>query len=319
MKKRSLWIVFLVCLILTVSACSRGQDAQPQETVRIGVFLRNGQDRYDDILSQDVWKYFDDLNARTGSRYELTYADAENDALLQKRQIEKAAEEGIAGMIVIPVDTLPENANVPTVYLDAQNIDREMNEKEATVGHDPSELAARYLTYTMKRKNHADLNEDGVTKILYLTDTDDPFRQKTLEHFRALLEEREEVTDFLFVDAEVWKQITDQTGSLPDGTAEAEVILCDLRETGMIRQYLKDHGIRPSRDSYLFVSDMNRDSIDALPNRETSAIIVPDVDTEASLACDELVGMLQGISPEQRIVSVPYLAYNRNNINEYLH
>lgn len=319
MRKKRLGIVLSVFFLLILSGCHRGQDPQPQEAIRIGVFLSDGSDRYDDILAQEVWKYFDDLNASTGSRYEVTYADAQNDPLLQKTQIREAVDGGISGMIVIPVEEIPEGTSVPTVFLTLPGEGREINEKEIFVGHDPEGLASQSVEYTLKRKNSGDLNEDGVTKILYLTDADDPFRQKTLEHFRALLEEREEVTDFLFVDVEVWKQITDQTGSLPDGTAEAEVILCDLRETGMIRQYLKDHGVSPAKDSYLFVTDVNQETVNALREKETSAIFYPDIDQEASIACNGLVGSLQGICPEQRITSVPYLVLNRNNIDEFPH
>ena len=88
--KKLLSILLAVLMVFALFGCGKKEEApeggETADTVKIGVAIYQFDDNFMTLYRNDIQKYFDDLNAKGGTQYEVVIVDGANDAATQTEQ-----------------------------------------------------------------------------------------------------------------------------------------------------------------------------------------------------------------------------------------
>ena len=135
--KKLLSILLAVLMVLVIAGCQQqsggtegGGDDTSSDTVKIGVAIYQFDDNFMTLYRQNIQKYFDDLNAKGGTQYEVTIVDGKNDVAEQTEQVNTFISQGVDAMIVNLVQTSSpalaqavEDSGIPTVFINREIAD----------------------------------------------------------------------------------------------------------------------------------------------------------------------------------------------------
>ena len=154
-------------------------EEKKDDTVKVGVCIYQFNDNFMTLYRENIQKYFDELNAKGGTKYEVTIVDGQNDAANQAEQVNTFISQGVDALIVNLVQTSSEaiakaidDAGIPCVYINREIADYTYTDKTCYVGADARQSGTFQGQIVCDLADHGDINGDG--KVSYIMIEGDP-------------------------------------------------------------------------------------------------------------------------------------------------
>ncbi|MCR4634185.1 MAG: galactose ABC transporter substrate-binding protein [Erysipelotrichaceae bacterium] len=334
--KKLLSVLLAVLMVFALVGCSQknetpaeGGEAAP-ETVKIGVAIYQFDDNFMTLYRQDIQKYFDDLNAKGGTQYELTIVDGANDAATQTEQVNTFISQGVDGMIVNLVQTSSdalakavEDSGIPTVFINREIADYSYGDKTCYVGADARDSGTYQGQIIFDQPAHGDLNGDGkVSYIMIMGDPENSDAQFRTEYSIKYLTDNGVEVNKLFEQTGNWAQAQGQelvASELSKEGADIEVVFCNNDGMAMgALEAIKGAGRTVGTDIYLVGVDAIPEACEAVKNGEMTGTVLNDDLGQATAACESLLKMLGGETITNKVNYVPYVMVTSANVDQYI-
>jgi methyl-galactoside transport system substrate-binding protein len=338
--KKFLSILLAVLMIFALVGCQKKENSgdggnagggTASDTVKIGVAIYQFDDNFMTLYRQNIQKYFDDLNAKGGTQYELTIVDGANDVATQTEQVNTFISQGVDAMIVNLVQTSsPALANavkdsgIPTVFINREIADYDYGDKTCYVGADARDSGTYQGQIIFDAENHGDLNGDGVVKyIMIMGDPENSDAQFRTEYSIKYLVDNGVAVDCLYQETGMWDQAKGQelvANALNAHGDEIEVVFCN--NDGMAlgaAQAINAAGRTVGKDIYLVGVDALVECCEMVRDGTMTGTVLNDDKGQATAACESVLKLLAGEAIAKKVNYVPYVMVTKANANDYIH
>jgi methyl-galactoside transport system substrate-binding protein len=332
--KKLLSVLLAVLMVFALVGCNKnsgGNNGGAKDTVKIGVAIYQFDDNFMTLYRQNIQKYFDDLNAKGGTQYEITIVDGANDVATQTEQVNTFISQGVDAMIVNLVQTSsPALANavkdsgIPTVFINREIADYDYGDKTCYVGADARDSGTFQGQLIFDQPNHGDLNGDGVVKyIMIMGDPENSDAQNRTEYSIKYLVDNGVAVECLYQETGMWDQAKGQelvATALNAHGDDIEVVFCN--NDGMAlgaAQAIKAAGRTVGENIYLVGVDALVECCEMVKAGTMTGTVLNDDKGQANAACESVLKLLAGEKVAKAVNYVPYVMVTKDNANDYIH
>lgn len=334
--KKTLSLILALVLVLSLVACGGDKPAetekpaetateQPAETateepaeggetkdtVSVGVAIYRFEDNFMTLYREELQRYFDELSAETGVKYELDIQDGKQDQATQTEQINNFIAQGKDVLILNLVDktaanaviNLAQGADIPIVFINREPETEDMKiwpGKTTYVGADATQSGTFQGEIIAATPNGADLNGDG--KISYIMLQGDPqnvdAQQRTEFSIKALVDAGLTPDPLAEPYQANWDGAKGQeftANALAQFGNDLEVVFSnnDGMAMGAI-QSIKAAGRTVGEDIYLVGVDAIPEAIQALNDGDLTGTVLNDHFNQSHVAADVAIKLANG-------------------------
>ncbi|MBO4918788.1 MAG: galactose ABC transporter substrate-binding protein [Erysipelotrichaceae bacterium] len=331
--KKLLSVLLAVLMVFALVGCTNkgGEEGgEEAKTVKIGVAIYQFDDNFMTLYRNDIQAYFDALNAKGGTQYEVVIVDGANDAATQTEQVNTFITQGVDGMIVNLVQTSSdalakavEESGIPTVFINREIADYVYGEKTCYVGADARDSGTYQGQIIFDQPNHGDLNGDGVVNyIMIMGDPENSDAQFRTEYSIKYMVENGATVNCLYQETGNWAQAQGQelvATELSKEGDDIEVVFCNNDGMAMgALESIKAAGRKVGEDIYLVGVDAIPEACEAVKNGDMTGTVLNDDLGQATAACESLLKMLAGEVITNKVNYVPYVMVTTENVDQYI-
>lgn len=336
--KKLLSVLLAVLMVFALAGCTQnngggnegGGDAPTSDTVKIGVAIYQFDDNFMTLYRQNIQKYFDDLNAKGGTQYEVTIVDGKNDVAEQTEQVNTFISQGVDAMIVNLVQTSSpalaqavEESGIPTVFINREIADYSYGPKTCYVGADARDSGTYQGQIIFDQENHGDLNGDGTVKyIMIMGDPENSDAKFRTEYSIKYLTDNGVTVEELYKETGMWDQAKGQelvASALNAYGDDIEVVFCN--NDGMAlgaAQAINAAGRTVGTDIYLVGVDALTECCEMVKAGTMTGTVLNDDQGQAKAACDSVLQLLEGKEITNKVNYVPYVMVTKDNADQYI-
>ena len=332
--KKLLSILLAVLMVFALVGCSKKDEGtsggEAADTVKIGVAIYQFDDNFMTLYRQDIQAYFDALNAKGGTQYELTIVDGANDVATQTEQVNTFISQGVDAMIVNLVQTSSpalaqavEDSGIPTVFINREIADYNYGPKTCYVGADARDSGTYQGQIIFDQPEHGDLNGDGTVKyIMIMGDPENSDAQFRTEYSIKYLTDNGVAVDCLYQETGMWDQAKGQelvATALNAQGDDIEVVFCN--NDGMAlgaAQAINAAGRTVGEDIYLVGVDALVECCEMVKAGTMTGTVLNDDLGQATAACESVLKLLAGEEITNKVNYVPYVMVTKDNADQYI-
>ena len=334
--KKLLSILLAVLMVFALVGCGKKDDnsgnggSTSSDTVKIGVAIYQFDDNFMTLYRQNIQKYFDDLNAKGGTQYELTIVDGANDVATQTEQVNTFISQGVDAMIVNLVQTSSpalakavEDSGIPTVFINREIADYQYGPKTCYVGADARDSGTYQGQIIYDQPNHGDLNGDGVVKyIMIMGDPENSDAKFRTEYSIKYLTDNNVAVECLYQETGMWDQAKGQelvASALNSFGDDIEVVFCNNDAMALgAAQSIEAAGRKVGEDIYLVGVDALTEASEMVKAGTMTGTVLNDDMGQATAACESVLKLLAGEEITQKVNYVPYVMVTTANADQYI-
>ncbi|NLD16392.1 MAG: substrate-binding domain-containing protein [Tissierellia bacterium] len=281
------------------------------ETVKVGVAIYRFEDNFMTLYREELQRYFEELGAASGVKYELDIQDGKQDQATQTEQINNFIAQGKDVMILNLVDktaanaviNLAKNADIPIVFINREPETEDMKiwpGKTTYVGADATQSGTFQGEIIADTANKADFNGDG--KISYIMLQGDPqnvdAQQRTEYSIKAVVDAGLTPDPLAEPYQANWDSAKGQeftANALAQFGDNLEVVFAnnDGMAMGAI-QSIKAAGRKVGEDIYLVGVDAIPEAIQALKDGDLTGTVLNDHFNQSHVAANVALELLEG-------------------------
>lgn len=334
--KKLLSILLAALMVFALVGCSsnnggnEGGEDTTADTVKIGVAIYQFDDNFMTLYRQNIQAYFDELNAKGGTQYELTIVDGKNDVAEQTEQVNTFISQGVDAMIVNLVQTSSpalaqavEDSGIPTVFINREIADYNYGAKTCYVGADARDSGTYQGQIIYAQENHGDLNGDGVVSyIMIMGDPENSDAKFRTEYSIKYLTDNGVTVNELYKETGMWDQAKGQelvASALNTYGDEIEVVFCN--NDGMAlgaAQSIAAAGRTVGQDIYLVGVDALTECCEMVKAGTMTGTVLNDDVGQATAACESVLKLLAGEEITNKVNYVPYVMVTKDNADQYI-
>lgn len=334
--KKLLSILLAALMVFALVGCSsnnggnEGGEDTTADTVKIGVAIYQFDDNFMTLYRQNIQAYFDELNAKGGTQYELTIVDGKNDVAEQTEQVNTFISQGVDAMIVNLVQTSSpalaqavEDSGIPTVFINREIADYNYGAKTCYVGADARDSGTYQGQIIFDQENHGDLNGDGVVSyIMIMGDPENSDAKYRTEYSIKYLTDNGVTVNELYKETGMWDQAKGQelvASALNTYGDEIEVVFCN--NDGMAlgaAQSIAAAGRTVGKDIYLVGVDALTECCEMVKAGTMTGTVLNDDVGQATAACESVLKLLAGEEITNKVNYVPYVMVTKDNADQYI-
>ena len=334
--KKLLSILLAALMVFALVGCSsnnggnEGGEDTTADTVKIGVAIYQFDDNFMTLYRQNIQAYFDELNAKGGTQYELTIVDGKNDVAEQTEQVNTFISQGVDAMIVNLVQTSSpalaqavEDSGIPTVFINREIADYNYGAKTCYVGADARDSGTYQGQIIYAQENHGDLNGDGVVSyIMIMGDPENSDAKFRTEYSIKYLTDNGVTVNELYKETGMWDQAKGQelvASALNTYGPEIEVVFCN--NDGMAlgaAQSIAAAGRTVGQDIYLVGVDALTECCEMVKAGTMTGTVLNDDVGQATAACESVLKLLAGEEITNKVNYVPYVMVTKDNADQYI-
>ena len=320
--KKLLSVLLAALMVFALVGCSsttEGGEAAGTDTVKIGVCIYKFDDNFMTLYRNNIAAYFDALNAKGGTQYEVTIVDGNNDAATQTEQVNTFISQGVDALIVNLVQTSSDalakavdDSGIPCVFINREIANYNYTDKTCYVGADAKDSGTYQGQIIYDLPNHGDLNGDGkVSYIMIVGDPENSDAQYRTEYSIKYLTDNGVEVNKIHEEAGNWDQAEGQriaADCLSAHGDEIEVIFCN--NDGMAlgaAQAIEAAGRTVGTDIYLVGVDALDECVEMVNNGTMTGTVLNDADGQATACCDTILKLLAGEVISEKVNYVPYV------------
>lgn len=323
--KKLLSVLLAVFMVFALVGCSSGNDGageggeETADTVKIGVCIYQFDDNFMTLYRNDIQAYFDALNAKGGTQYEVTIVDGANDAATQAEQVNTFISQGVDALIVNLVQTSSDalaksidDSGIPCVFINREIADYPYTDKTCYVGADARDSGTYQGQIIYDLENHGDLNGDGkVSYIMIMGDPENSDAQYRTEYSIKYLTDNGVEVEELYKETGMWDQAKGQelvASALATHGDAIEVVFCN--NDGMAlgaAQAITAAGRTVGTDIYLVGVDALAECVEMVNAGTMTGTVLNDDQGQATACCETVLKLLAGEAIEPKVNYVPYV------------
>ena len=323
--KKLLSVLLAVFMVFALVGCSSGNDGASEggeetaDTVKIGVCIYQFDDNFMTLYRNDIQAYFDALNAKGGTQYEVTIVDGANDAATQAEQVNTFISQGVDALIVNLVQTSSDalaksidDSGIPCVFINREIADYPYTDKTCYVGADARDSGTYQGQIIYDLENHGDLNGDGkVSYIMIMGDPENSDAQYRTEFSIKYLTDNGVEVEELYKETGMWDQAKGQelvASALATHGDAIEVVFCN--NDGMAlgaAQAITAAGRTVGKDIYLVGVDALAECVEMVNAGTMTGTVLNDDQGQATACCDTVLKLLAGETIDPKVNYVPYV------------
>ena len=323
--KKLLSVLLAVLMVFALVGCSSGNDGASEggeetaDTVKIGVCIYQFDDNFMTLYRNDIQAYFDALNAKGGTQYEVTIVDGANDAATQAEQVNTFISQGVDALIVNLVQTSSDalaksidDSGIPCVFINREIADYPYTDKTCYVGADARDSGTYQGQIIYDLENHGDLNGDGkVSYIMIMGDPENSDAQYRTEYSIKYLTDNGVEVEELYKETGMWDQAKGQelvASALATHGDAIEVVFCN--NDGMAlgaAQAITAAGRTVGTDIYLVGVDALAECVEMVNAGTMTGTVLNDDQGQATACCETVLKLLAGEAIEPKVNYVPYV------------
>ena len=329
--KKLLSVLLAVLMVFALVGCgNQGGEETGSDTVKIGVCIYQFNDNFMTLYRENIQKYFDELNAKGGTQYEVTIVDGQNDAATQAEQVNTFISQGVDALIVNLVQTSSEaiakaidDAGIPCVYINREIANYTYTDKTCYVGADAKDSGTFQGQLIYNCENNGDINGDGtVSYIMIMGDPENSDAQYRTEYSVKYLTDNGVKVEELFKQTGNWDQAQGQelvASALASLTDKIVVVFCN--NDGMALgafEAIKNAGRTVGKDIYLVGVDALSECCEMVIDGTMTGTVLNDAIGQATACCESVLTLLDGKAIDTKINYVPYLMVTADNAAQIL-
>lgn len=337
--KKALTILLSVLLVFALFGCSSGGGetttteggTEAAKEVNIGVAIYKFDDNFMTLYRQDIQAYFEELGAKTGTKYNVTIVDGNNDVNQQTEQVRSFIGQGVDGLIVNLVQTSSDalakeivDSGIPAVFINREIADFEYTDKTCYVGADARDSGSFQGQIIYELPNNGDLNGNGVVDyVMIMGDPENSDAQFRTEYsIKYLTDNGVAVNPVTEPTTGMWDQAQGQeiaANALTAHGMDIDVIFCN--NDGMALgayQAIKSAGRTVGEDIYLVGVDALTEACEKVVNGEMTGTVLNDAVGQANACCESVLKLLAGETITNKVNYVPYTKVTKENAANYL-
>ncbi|MBQ0036801.1 MAG: galactose ABC transporter substrate-binding protein [Firmicutes bacterium] len=333
--KKLLSILLAVLMVFALVGCSNTTEpteegGETADTVKIGVCIYQFDDNFMTLFRNNIQAYFDDLNTKGGTQYEVTIVDGANDAATQTEQVNTFISQGVDALIVNLVQTSSdalakavEDSGIPCVFINREIADYQYSDKTCYVGADAKDSGTYQGQIIFNQPDHGDLNGDGkVSYIMIMGDPENSDAKNRTEYSIKYLEDNGVEVECLYQETGNWDQAKGQelvASALASLTDKIEVVFCN--NDGMALgafESIKNAGRTVGKDIYLVGVDALSECCEMVIDGTMTGTVLNDAIGQATACCDTVLKLLAGETIATKVNYVPYLMVTTENAAQIL-
>ncbi|MDO4940256.1 MAG: galactose ABC transporter substrate-binding protein [Erysipelotrichaceae bacterium] len=323
--KKLLSILLAVLMVFALVGCSNEQAPAEEggeatgDTVKIGVCIYQFDDNFMTLFRNNIQAYFDDLNSKGGTQYEVTIVDGANDAATQTEQVNTFISQGVDALIVNLVQTTSdalakaiEDSGIPCVFINREIADYQYSAKTCYVGADARDSGTYQGQIIFDQPEHGDLNGDGkVSYIMIMGDPENSDAKNRTEYSIKYLTDNGVEVECLYQETGNWDQAKGQelvASALASNGDAIEVVFCnnDAMAIGAA-QAIEAAGRTVGKDIYLVGVDALAECVEMVNAGTMTGTVLNDADGQAAACCDTVLKLLAGEEIANKVNYVPYV------------
>ena len=317
--KKLLSVLLAVFMVFALVGCGAKEETETADTVKIGVCIYQFDDNFMTLYRNDIQAYFDALNAKGGTQYEVTIVDGANDAATQTEQVNTFISQGVDALIVNLVQTSSdalakaiEDSGIPCVFINREIADYPYTDKTCYVGADARDSGTYQGQIIYDLENHGDLNGDGkVSYIMIMGDPENSDAQNRTEYSIKYLTDNGVEVDCLYQETGMWDQAKGQeltASALATHGDAIEVVFCN--NDGMALgayQAITAAGRTVGEDIYLVGVDALAECVEMVNAGTMTGTVLNDDAGQATTCCETVLKLIAGETIEPKVNYVPYV------------
>lgn len=311
--------VLMVFALVGCSSSSEGGESGSADTVKIGVCIYQFDDNFMTLYRNNIAAYFDALNAKGGTQYEVTIVDGANDAATQTEQVNTFISQGVDALIVNLVQTSSDalakaidDSGIPCVFINREIANYPYTDKTCYVGADARDSGTYQGQIIYDLPEHGDLNGDGkVSYIMIMGDPENSDAQYRTEYSIKYLTDNGVAVDCLYQETGMWDQAKGQelvASALATHGDAIEVVFCN--NDGMALgayQAITAAGRTVGTDIYLVGVDALAECVEMVNAGTMTGTVLNDDQGQATACCDTVLKLLAGETIDPKVNYVPYV------------
>lgn len=320
--KKLLSVLLAVLMVFALVGCSssnEGGESGSADTVKIGVCIYQFDDNFMTLYRNNIAAYFDALNAKGGTQYEVTIVDGANDAATQTEQVNTFISQGVDALIVNLVQTSSDalakaidDSGIPCVFINREIANYPYTDKTCYVGADARDSGTYQGQIIYDLPEHGDLNGDGkVSYIMIMGDPENSDAQNRTEYSIKYLTDNGVEVECLYQETGMWDQAKGQeltASALATHGDAIEVVFCN--NDGMALgayQAITAAGRTVGTDIYLVGVDALAECVEMVNAGTMTGTVLNDDQGQATAACDTVLKLLAGEAITEKVNYVPYV------------
>lgn len=320
--KKLLSVLLAALMVFALVGCSSGTTDGGEtgaDTVKIGVCIYQFDDNFMTLYRGKIQEYFDALNAKGGTQYEVTIVDGANDAATQAEQVNTFISQGVDALIVNLVQTSSDalaksidDSGIPCVFINREIADYPYTDKTCYVGADARDSGTYQGQIIYDLENHGDLNGDGkVSYIMIMGDPENSDAQNRTEYSIKYLTDNGVTVDCLYQETGMWDQAKGQelvASALATHGDAIEVVFCN--NDGMAlgaAQAISAAGRTVGTDIYLVGVDALDECVEMVNAGTMTGTVLNDANGQSAACCDTILKLLAGETIDPKVNYVPYV------------
>ena len=320
--KKLLSVLLAALMVFALVGCSsttEGGEAAGTDTVKIGVCIYQFDDNFMTLYRNNIQAYFDALNAKGGTQYEVTIVDGQNDSATQTEQVNTFISQGVDALVVNLVQTSSDalakavdDSGIPCVFINREIANYNYTDKTCYVGADARDSGTYQGQIIYDLENHGDLNGDGkVSYIMIKGDPENSDAQNRTEYSIKYLTDNGVEVECLYEETGMWAQDKGQeltASALATHGDAIEVVFCnnDAMAIGAA-QAITAAGRTVGKDIYLVGVDALAECVEMVNAGTMTGTVLNDADGQATACCETVLKLLAGEVISEKINYVPYV------------
>lgn len=322
MKRVVKWVGF-VLLFVVLAACTEEElGLEPEEgevaaqDATIGYAIPNLNDTFQTMVLDAATDAADELGIT------LSVENAEEDLIRQQDQVNALIENGVDGLIVVPVDTsavdpiieAAEAASIPLVFVNRNPFgeEDEIPDDVYFVG------SAEYEAGVMQMEHIGDLlgGEGGIGILLGILGNEATV-QRT-DGVKDTIDEHYPDIEVLAEESADWQR--DQAVSLVENwllTYGDEINAIVSNNDEMALGALQAIQSNNREDVLIIGVDAISDALESIESGELDATMFQDAEGQGATAVEVMHGLLSGDEPEEAQVFIPFELVTEENVADY--
>lgn len=319
--KKLLSVLLAALMVFALVGCSSTTEGGETgaDTVKIGVCIYQFDDNFMTLYRNNIQAYFDALNAKGGTQYEVTIVDGQNDSATQTEQVNTFISQGVDALVVNLVQTSSDalakavdDSGIPCVFINREIANYNYTDKTCYVGADARDSGTYQGQIIYDLENHGDLNGDGkVSYIMIKGDPENSDAQNRTEYSIKYLTDNGVEVECLYEETGMWAQDKGQeltASALATHGDAIEVVFCnnDAMAIGAA-QAITAAGRTVGKDIYLVGVDALAECVEMVNAGTMTGTVLNDADGQATACCDTVLKLLAGETISEKINYVPYV------------
>ena len=328
--KKLLAMILAVVLVLSLAACTGGDDSV--KTYKVGVAIYQYNDNFMTLYRQEIEAYFKTLETDT-VKYEITMVDGKNDMAEQTAQIETFITQGMDVIICNLVQTSSAEviidkvvaADIPLILINREPLGENGDESYpgiinnpgvCYVGADARQSGTFQGEIVLALDNKGDINGDGVVNyVMVVGDPENPDAQYRTEFSVKALTDAGVNVNCLTQQIGNWDQTKGQeivANALAQYGDQIEVVFCnnDGMALGAFAA-IEAAGRKVGEDIYLLGVDALQECQDMVKAGTMTGTVLNDHIGQSHAAVDAAVAALEG-KTLQNYYWVPYIKVDKS-------